>query len=417
MTRLSRPLHLIPLVVLPLSLVTAGCLLSAGTGAGGDGPDAGPDSGPTLAEGFVPACEGASRRLVPAPLDAPGGADVGALTLELPRFRLEVWYPARPGAAAGVPPRIYDIRQALAPAEAEKVSDAQNPWQPCDCAEGLPLDDAGGPLPLVVFVHGTAAFRHQSLGLATHLASRGFVVAAADHPGLYLADTLALVCGYEPTGSRDLRGDVQTVIDTLRAAEGPLGFLAGRVDFSHIGLVGHSAGGSAVASAADLGGVKAVASLAGNTPVRAEGVQSLFLAALEDAVVPADRSRAAFDQSVGSRAYLALAGSGHLAFSDLCETRNAAGQNLLEVGREVELCGASLAGLLFDCDPDYVPQSEINPPFHAAVTATLESALLCAPADLEAALADFSAVAEFVTVSEDSTSPNETPGAGPPPGD
>lgn len=390
MTRPRRPLRVLALACLVSSL---GCAPGAEPGEGS--ADGGPDAGPALAEGIVPACEGTFRRQVPARPAEAGAADVGSLTLELPRLRLEVWYPARPGSAAGAPPRVYDIRRALAPAEAEKVSDAQNPWQPCDCAEDLPLDEAAGPLPLVVFVHGTAAFRHQSLGLATHLARRGFVVAAADHPGLYLADTLALVCGYEPTGSRDLRGDVQLVLDTLRQAEGPLAFLAGRIDLERVGLVGHSAGGSAVAAAADLAGVQAVASLAGNTPVQAAGVQSLFLAALEDAVVPADRSRAAFEQSAGPSAYLALAGSGHLAFSDLCETRNEAGQNLLEVGREVELCGANLAGLLFDCDPAYVPQAEINPPFHTAVTATLESALFCSTANLGAELADFGAVAEF----------------------
>ena len=51
--------------------------------------------------------------------------------------------------------------------------------------------------PPVVFVHGTAGFRSQSLEIVTHWASRGFVVIAADHPGLYLGDLIRSVCGQD----------------------------------------------------------------------------------------------------------------------------------------------------------------------------------------------------------------------------
>ena len=40
-----------------------------------------------------------------------------------------------------------------------------------------------GPHPLIVFSHGNSGFRRQSTFLTTHLASRGFVVAAPDHTG------------------------------------------------------------------------------------------------------------------------------------------------------------------------------------------------------------------------------------------
>lgn len=371
------------------SMCASGCSLPSA-------PDSEPDGGLGTPVDWVETCDGAKRRALPDDLNARGPYDVGAITVELPRYRLEVWYPAQPQSAEGVDPKVYDIRTALAPAEAEKVSDAVNPWQPCECADGLPIDAVSDPFPLVVFVHGTASFRTQTLELVTHLASRGYVVAAADHPGLYLADTLALVCGYEPTGSRDLEGDIALAIETMRFPTEELAFLQGRVDLERIALVGHSAGGSAVAAAAGLPGVRTVVPLAGGTRVSAPDVQSLFMAALEDSVVPASRSREAFDRSTGKRSYVSLEGSGHLAFSNLCDTRNVDGKNLLEIGEEAGLCGANFAGLLFDCDPSYRPPEEINPPFHAAVTAVIDEALSCRPTAWQEQMQAFESVAEVV---------------------
>ncbi|MFZ9888219.1 MAG: alpha/beta hydrolase family protein [Myxococcota bacterium] len=349
---------------------------------------------------FEDGCAGSQRRRVEGGANERGPYDVGARTVTVGRLRTEVWYPAVPGSAACATPRVYDIRENLDANEALKVSDEQNPWQPCDCAEGLPLDAEGGPFPLVVFVHGTAAFRTQSLGLVTQLASRGFVVMAADHPGLRLADTLAPFCGYPGSGFRDLEADITALLEGAAAADGELAFLAGHVDTSRVGLVGHSAGGSAVAQAASLPGVTAVAPLAGNVAVNVPGVRSVFLAALEDKVVAPSQTKNAFENSTGARGYVALAGSGHLAFSDLCETKNTAGQNLLDIATEVELCGANLAGFLFDCDDSYAAQGVINAPFHAAVISTLEEALFCRDSDLTLTLEGLEAVSEVVVVNE-----------------
>ena len=86
---------------------------------------------------------------------------------------------------------VYDLREHLPKSEQGKISDSKNPWQACSCYRDLPIDEGHGPYPVLVFVHGTAGFRTQSLSQLTHLASRGFVVLAADHPGLMLADILA----------------------------------------------------------------------------------------------------------------------------------------------------------------------------------------------------------------------------------
>jgi dienelactone hydrolase len=364
-------------------------------------PTGSPAEGPAAPGAFAEGCDGATRRRLPEDPAQRGPYDVGARTIELPRLRAEVWYPAAPGAAEGRALRIYDLREALAPSEAEKVSDAQNPWQPCDCVEGIEPDREGGPFPVVVFVHGTASFRTQSLGLATVLASRGFVVVAADHPGLSLHDTLAPFCGYPSTGSQALVNDISLLLATLSADdEGPLAFLSGRLAADRVALVGHSAGGNAVAQAAGLPGVRAVASLAGAVPIEVAAVRGLFLAAREDSIVAPSRTRSAFDASVGPRAFATIEGAGHLAFSDLCATQNADGENLLEVGVGVGLCGAQLAGFLFDCDPGHRAPEEVNPPFHAAVVAALSGPLQCAEIDVGEALAAYPIVADLLEVEE-----------------
>ncbi|HEX9104448.1 MAG TPA: hypothetical protein VF997_19690, partial [Polyangia bacterium] len=92
----------------------------------------------------------------------------------------EVWYPAKLGSDAGKSKIVYDIREHLPPADAAKIPDSDNPPQDCDCFRDLPIDDGHGPYPLVVFIHGTAAFRTQSLTFMTHWASRGFIVVSAD---------------------------------------------------------------------------------------------------------------------------------------------------------------------------------------------------------------------------------------------
>ena len=56
---------------------------------------------------------------------------------------------------------------------------------PCNCSSDIPADIDDGPYPLLVFIHGTGGFRYNSLMNMVHLASRGFVVIAADHPGAW----------------------------------------------------------------------------------------------------------------------------------------------------------------------------------------------------------------------------------------
>ena len=121
--------------------------------------------------------------------------------------------------------------------------------------------------------------------------------------------------------------------------------------------------------------------MAGNQAATATDLTGVvFLAGTMDPIVQPSASRSAWEASSTPRHYVTLARGGHLAFSDLCETKNAAGQNLLEVANAYSLCGAAAAGLLFDCDPAYLPGPTAWPVINHATTAVLQSTLQCATA-------------------------------------
>jgi len=146
-------------------------------------------------------------------------------------------------------------------------------------------DAAGGPYPLVIFSHGFGGFRAQSTYLTEHLASHGFVVMAADHPGSTLFDLLGdnvrlqdllrmVASGGTPLGefwetmrreggargvelvsvSLALRPlDVLREIAFAEALTASNGTLAGVIDTGRIAVSGHSFGGY---TAAAVGGAR-----------------------------------------------------------------------------------------------------------------------------------------------------------------
>jgi len=324
-------------------------------------------------------CDGAKLLANPADPAKPGPWPVGAKTVTIGRLQVEVWYPAAVGSETGKPKVRYDIRKSLNPSQRALIPDADNTWQDCDCYADLPVDPDHGAFPVIVFVHGTAAFRHQSVHQTAHWASRGFVVIAADHPGLMLGDLLAQFCPDDPSGAQDLSGDVDAMLAAIAAPAGPLAFLAGKVDATRVGVVGHSAGGSAAANATGKPGVRVVASLAGNAVAKQAGTLEhvLFMGGKSDQVVSYGQVSTAFGGSAMPRDLVGITGAGHLVFSDLCDTRNAAGKNLLEVAQQYNLCGAALAGMLFDCDPAYIPAARGWDIVNHATSAVFESTLQC----------------------------------------
>ena len=345
-------------------------------GCSGDTSE-GEEEGPVFVESE--GCDSTPLYERPADPAERGPWPVGARTVQIGRLDVEVLYPAEPGSEAGLSPLEVDIRYALPESEREKVTDDVRPHQTCDCYSDLPLDEAHGPYPLVLFVHGTASWRTQSLSLMEHWASRGFVVASADHPGLWLSDILGSVCGLPTSGSQDLLGDLQTVLAGFNDGDEVLDFVADWTDLDQVAVIGHSAGANAATGAAELPGVQVVVSMAGSgSPADETGLESaLFLGGMADSVVSFSQTQSAFDQTSASRKLVGVAEGGHLIFSDICELTNGDGQDLVEIATEAGVCGTQFASFLFDCAASTIPVEDASAIVKAATTWELETHLHC----------------------------------------
>ncbi len=347
----------------------------------------------------VDGCDGAVRLETPNDPSAPGPWPVGARTVQIGRTPVEIWYPAVPGSDLRLPPLDYDIRYALPTSQQALIGDEVAPSHVGTCHAGLPLDTRG-PFPVVVFVHGTASWRSQSLSLTTLWASRGFVVVSADHPGLWLADALSLVCPDPATGDADMVGDIDAILGALASPTGDLAFLDGALDLDRVAITGHSAGGTTAAQLADRPGVQVVVPMASGTPpVPSTTLRStLFLGGLDDGVVPFDSTRAAFEATTGARRLVGLARAGHLAFSDICDITNDDGDDILSIAVDAGVCGAELAGFLFDCDPAFLDGETASALVGHATVATLETELACI--DRSASWADLAAEPDVAVLEE-----------------
>lgn len=155
---------------------------------------------------------------------------------------VEVWYPALDAhAGQDTSPATrdtYDLIPGFPPAWQEAARDAA---------------PRPGKYPLVVFSHGFGGHRRQSTFLCTHLASRGYVVAAPDHTGNTIAEMIQWMMTVQSGGELpDLAGlldsfiadrptDIRFTIDGVLADS--IGGVASLVDPERIGMSGHSFGG------------------------------------------------------------------------------------------------------------------------------------------------------------------------------
>jgi hypothetical protein len=349
--------------------------------------------------------------LLPAPSDpaARGPWPVGVRTAKVGRLDVEIVYPAEPGSEQGATEATYDVRDWLPPSERSKVPDANSPAvKPIGGGlyRDLPIDAAHGPYPVVIFIHGTASFRIASGSTMTHWASRGFVVLAADYPGLVLADQLCstLECGCATSGTQDIPGDVNAQIAALKSATGEIAFLAGHLDTTRLAISGHSQGGCVTSTLSTLADVQVVIPMSASTNVTSPAGTALksllYLGGMSDTVIgynfplignvvcpanplPATSVTGAYQASPGppavTKRLVGITGGGHLVPTDLCQT-NALGRNAIQEAQADGVCGVNSAviiGLpaLFDCGTIDMPTG-INDVNYAS-TAALEETLLC----------------------------------------
>lgn len=289
----------------------------------------------------------------PEPLDLPAdpaesGVPVGARTVTTAAFTAEVWYPAS-DAVADEPTEMADFMQFVPDVFLETVGEFS--FNPVDSGaiRDAPLRIPDGePYPVVVFSHGFGGMRLQSLDYTVHLASRGYVVVAADHPGRMMGDILP--CMFSPplegcdltgmTGADPAYDDVQAVADWLGEAAGE-GWLAGAIDPTKLALSGHSAGaGTTGAVGEDDPRFVALLPMAGGATVTRD-VPSLLLGGTCDSFATDASMVAAFEGSTDA-ALVRVLGAGHLAFSDLCEL------GLLELADELLATRDDVSGLMLE---------------------------------------------------------------------
>lgn len=336
----------------------------AGTGGGAAGAAAAGTAAPS-GEG-IPGCEGSTLLAVPDDATQRGPWPVGDKTIQFGRFSaVEVFYPAQPGSEQGKQPVTFDLRKFLPKDEQSKVPDAEATLVDAKTFRDLPLDTEHGPYPVVILVHGTASFRVASLSSQALWASRGFVVIAADHPGLYLADYLG--CGGQVAGRVNLSGDVDSELSALSTPDPELAFLTGHIDLDRVALVGHSAGAYNVAQFSTKKGVQMVIGLAGTRAVsRSSTLKSvLYVAGQSDSVLPygpggtglgsilypgsdVDAYNASPGPSAVKKRLVGIKKGGHLTVTDLCK-KNAMNQSDLEVAQAHGVCGVGSVVPLADC--------------------------------------------------------------------
>ena len=205
--------------------------------------------------------------------------------------------------------------------------------------------NADGPLPLVLYSHFSGGTRRAATYLCTHLAARGYAVAAIDHSEV-VAPELARRAN-EPPERRDARiagviaNRVPDVRFVLRSAlrDGALDEGNVTIDGAAAGIVGHSLGGwTALASVDDAPEIRAVVALApgGASAVRpgilplvlrfawTRDVPTLLIAAEDDVSLPLAGMIDVYGRVPGTKRMVVLRRADHLHFVDDVETQHEA---------------------------------------------------------------------------------------------
>jgi predicted dienelactone hydrolase len=186
----------------------------------------------------------------------------------------------------------------------------------------------GGPFPVVLFSHGNGGFRFQSIFLAEHLASHGYIVVSADHTGNALVTYLPSgPVTYNLTSTQGLDGriaDMSFLLDTMTELDAgdPDGRFQGAVDVERVAMTGHSFGGITttglvdVDDRIDVGVPMAGASTAPTTAT----TPIMYMVVTEDFIVGslAGELSANFKSWPGARWLVTLVDGGHFSFSDVC---------------------------------------------------------------------------------------------------
>lgn len=305
-----------------LAILTLVGLLAAPLVAGctPDDPDATPDAGADADEPDAHAEPDTDPDPdLCAPFEPTGPYAVGLQDTTLPDGTpLAIFYPttlsqAERDALTGA---SYDMRDFLPEGERDLISDEDAPRFAFDAFVDAPVN-ADGPFPVVLFSHGLAGYRFQSSTLLTHIASWGFVVASAEHPGRNLTHVLENLVPADDDGPEVFQAILTYLEDAQADAESPF---AGLLDLSRIASTGHSMGGGAARSLIPDDRVGAAVFFASGASVaeNPHDVDLFWMAGATDAIATSASIEQNYNNAPTPRRFLDIQGAGHLAFSDIC---------------------------------------------------------------------------------------------------
>jgi predicted dienelactone hydrolase len=289
--------------------------------------------------------------------------------------RVVVWYPSTKAGTAGHTKEEIDIAGFLNPALQAKIPASDRVKYPAAAyADAKPRPQKGG-YPVVVFSHGYAGFPEQSVTLATHLASWGYVVAAPDHVERSLDGILGTAAkGVTPSTDPKVLSATLDLVEAQSAKAGA--FLHGLADPAEVAVAGHSAGASAAyqAAAADprfkawisysvgFGGAD------GTKPIPAAAqVPGMVMLGTKDGIIPPASSEAVYAAMHSPKYLVKVDGAGHLVFSDLCLFGASKG-GIVNIVNTLKLpIPATLLKLASDgCGKAYPPVQEAFPAIDSA---------------------------------------------------
>jgi len=276
-----------------------------------------------------------SAHAAPTSTSGFGPFAAGTTTLSLPYTKVELWYPAAPSSARGLPNYTYDIRDWLPAAIAQRVTPGVFTFT-TDAYEDLPPSRAG-PFPLVLFAHGLYSFPDQSTFITTWLASWGYVVAAPDLPIHDLAAFYDYLGRARPTAPSDVQVLADTESLVMRLSVQLDSTFAGLVRAGKIGIIGHSQGGidsMQFAARPEVGTyIVLAAGFLGAHPAL-PAVPSLYFAGSADHDILLPWVQAVYATAPQPKRLAVLADAGHLAFTDLCLVGAGKG-GLLALGAQI----------------------------------------------------------------------------------
>lgn len=307
----------------------------------------------------------------PEPLELPAdpaeaGVPTGVMTVTWQDQVMEIWYPAGDDAADQAAEAV-DWNSVIPDVIVERVDGFTLPTLPGRSVRDAAPRRLEEPVPVLLFSHGMAGFRAQSYDVTSHLASRGYVVVAPDHPGRTFTDLGP--CLFDPPadgctipdGTDPAPQDFVAVQDWLEVGLEEVG-LEEVVDLETRAIFGHSAGAG---SSARVGSydphIDAVLGLAGLVDDFDGDVPVATLAGTCDGMVAPDEVSAG-SLAAADGVHLEIAAAGHLAFSDLCGVDfGGLAEELLEPRTDIsEIFLEMLVALGTDGCPGYAPAPELD---------------------------------------------------------